>query len=348
MHYKNIMGIITHYNGHYNAYLYKKPNIGNAMDQFSRQILYKNIGGQGQKILQNSEIAIVGIGSLGSVCSELLARSGIGNLFLIDRDYIEESNLLTQTLYTHKEIGQLKTGVAAQKLSIINPKSNIKTVCADLNYKNIEILGKPDIILGCTDNLESRFLINDYALKNNIPWIHGAAVADRGMIFSIIPGKVCLRCIMKEKSDESCDTVGIINTVSGIVAASMVTSAIKSLLGRTEKSALIHINAWNNEISHIKVSKSEKCPACRGIYEYLEGKKHTDTLKLCGKDTYQIKGKDIDLAALNNKLSQIDTTQHYKGVLHFKNITVFEDNRVMIHARSESEAKKIYTQFIGY
>ena len=319
------------------------------MQRYERQELYSNIGKLGQKQLQKATICIVGVGALGTVSSTLLARSGL-NLILIDRDFIELNNLQRQLMFNESDIGKSKAYTAEEKLKQINSTIKIISHCTDLNYKNIELLAKgADIILGCTDNMESRFLINNYSLKHKIPWIYGGAVADKGLLYNILPKdkkRACFRCIIKGSSGETCDTAGILNANSAIIGSMMANEAIKIILDLPEQS-LIHMNLWDNTHEKISVPKTKGCKACSGNYEYLSGDIYTKHAKLCGKGTYQIYGKKQDLTELKKKLSKLDKVIMFKDILHFKELTIFSDGRVFIKSESEPIAKSLYSKYVG-
>jgi molybdopterin-synthase adenylyltransferase len=309
--------------------------------RYSRQELYKNIG-KGQHRLVKSTVCIVGAGALGSVAGELLARAGL-NLVIIDRDYVELSNLQRQ-LFTEEDIGRAKAEAAKEILGKTNSEIDIRAYVLDLYHDNVDRIGRPDVILGCTDNMESKFLINDYALKNKIPYVFGSAVADTGYVFDILPESVCLACIFKGAENDTCDTVGILNSASAAIGAIMANEAIKIILGVPEKS-LLRLNIWDNCLEKISVRRKKGCKSCSGKYEYLEGK-GIKSIKLCGRGSYQIKGNH-NLDELEERLSRQGKVIRHKGVLHFDNITVFEDGRAIIRAEDEAKARIVYSKYIG-
>lgn len=327
-----------------------------SMEKYSRQSILKEVGISGQKKLLNSKAAIIGLGALGTVVSELLCRSGIGHLTLIDRDIVEENNLQRQLLYNELDIGKSKALCAKEKLQKINKTITIQSFASDLNYKNINnLLSGADIIIDCTDNLETRFLINDFCLKNNIPWIYGAAIKWTGTVFNIIPGKTpCLQCIMgNAKSGETCETAGIMNSVSAMTASFQANEAIKLLLKIPHEKAMVRFNILNNSFLKINVSSSKKkeCEACNGNYEYLSGKKSSKSSKLCGKSFYQITpekpmGKK-EFSSLKKKLSLLGKMQDFKVCIKFKELTIFNDGRALIKAEDEKKAKSLYSRFVG-
>ncbi len=317
------------------------------MNRYLSLQLYKNIGKRGEEKLGKAYVAIVGIGALGTVCSDLLARSGIGKILLIDRDFVELSNLQRQVLFDENDIGKPKPHVAKEKLKKINSEINIVSKCEDINHNNVSMLGKPNIIIAATDNMESRFILNDYCLKNNIPLVYGGAVSDKGSIFAVIPNGPCLRCIFPGAAEETCDTSGILNSCSAIIGSMMANEAIKYLVNGANEDSLIYFNVWTNEFSKIKVKKNSGCPACRGNYQYLDGEIKTKTVSLCGQGAYHINGQKKDLVVISKKLSKLGDVQKFSGILHFRKITLFEDGRAIIKAGTENEARKIYSKYIG-
>lgn len=304
---------------------------------YSRQVLF--LGKENQEILSKKTIAIVGVGAIGSVAAELLARTGV-NLILIDRDIVDETNLHRQVLFDSKDLNKLKAVQARERIKKTNPDIDITVYPTDLDYANINLI-KSDIILDCVDNLETRFLLNEYAVKNEIPLVHSAAIRNRASLFNIIPGGACLRCIYKEAGNlETCDTVGVLNTITSLIASMQVNEAIKILLGKKHETNFLRINLDSNDILKIKVAKNSNCNVCKGEYPYLEGR-HRSLVKLCGKDIYQIKGiHNLDL--LKQRLKCEDLVYF----LQFKNLSIFKD-RVLIKASSEEEAKIVYSKYLG-
>jgi adenylyltransferase/sulfurtransferase len=244
---------------------------------YSRQELV--IGKKAQKKLENSEVTIVGVGALGSLTAELLVRAGIKNLILFDKDFIEESNLQRQHLFTSKDIGLPKVKVAIGRLKEINPNVLIKGH-KELTDNNVEDL-KSDLILDCTDNMETRFLINDYCSKNKIKCIFSSAVRNGGYVLNFIPGKPCYSCVFSGlKSIDSCETLGVLNSVTSLISSLQVSETIKILIGKKFERNLIHVNLDTNGFSKIKLKKKKNCKPCNKKFEYLKGKKYSD---LCGR-----------------------------------------------------------------
>ena len=317
--------------------------------RYSRQIIFEKIGAEGQEKLRKSNVCIVGMGALGTRTVELLARAGIGNLTLIDRDIVELSNLQRQTLFTEEDINKSKAFAASEHLKKINSQIKIKAVFKEINYNNIYEL-KGDLILDCTDNMETRFLINEYSLEKNIPWIFASVISSTGMIFNIIPKKTpCFRCIFQEPEDMlgTCDTEGIINTTSSLISSMQVTEAFKILTKQPANKELIYYDIWKSRIEKTKVKKLPNCPACNKKYKYLTGENSQNIINLCGSNSYQLKGRKLKLNEVAKKLEKIDKVFLNDYCLIFRELTMFPDGRTLIKAESPEKAKLIYTQYIG-
>ncbi|HLC57013.1 MAG TPA: HesA/MoeB/ThiF family protein [Candidatus Nanoarchaeia archaeon] len=217
------------------------------------------LGKPAQKKLQKKTITIVGLGALGTNTASLLARAGL-NLKLIDFDNVELSNLQRQSLYDEQGIGKPKAAVSASKLKKINSEIKIKAFNEILSSKNLKLLNS-DLVIDCTDNMTTRFLINDYCY-NNIPWVHSAAIQHTGVVFNILPKRPCLRCLYRKNTDiDMCSSLGVINTLPSAIASIAATQAIKILLNKSPEEKLIRLNIWNNEIEKIIVRK--QCPKCQ-------------------------------------------------------------------------------------
>ena len=325
--------------------------------RYIRQEIFKEIGKKGQEKLGKSIVAVVGLGALGSNSAELLTRAGIGKLLLIDRDIIELSNLQRQSLFNESDVGKPKAIQAKEHLRKTNSEIKIIPIIDDLNFENINKIfnDKLDLILDCTDNLETRFLINDFSIKNNITFIYSSAVGSKGYVFSIIPNKTpCLRCFLKEAAQlDTCETVGVLNTITKIISSMQSNEAIKILLNKINfEKNLLFFDVWKNELSKINVKKNENCICCiKNNFEYLKGKKSSRIIKLCGDNIYQIKTKNIgkkQFNTLKNKLKKIVKVIDFGYCINFDNkITIFQDGRALIKAINQKEAKSLYSKFVG-
>lgn len=326
--------------------------------RYSRQEIFKEIGKKGQQKLSNSTVVIIGLGALGSSSAELLARAGIGKLILVDRDIVELSNLQRQSLFEENDIGKAKAAQAKERLSKINSDIEIDFFIDDLNFENIiKILNKKiNLILDCTDNLETRFLINDFCIKNKIPFIYSSAIGSKGYVFNVIPKKenACLRCFLKEAAQlDTCETTGVLNTITNLISSFQVDEVFKILLSKknVEKN-LLFFDIWKNELFKIKANKNKNCICCiKNNFEYLDGKKSSRIIKLCGDSIYQIKTKSINKRQFNNlkiKLKRIGKIIDFEYCINFDNkMTIFQDGRTLIKAKDEKEAKSIYSKFVG-
>ncbi|MFQ5963419.1 MAG: ThiF family adenylyltransferase [Candidatus Scalinduaceae bacterium] len=340
-----------------------------TLDRYSRQILLRHIGTERQRELTKSNAVVIGCGALGSVSSSYLTRAGVGHIKIIDRDFIEENNLQRQILFDEVDIKEnLPKAIAAQKkLQKINTKINIEGIVADVNYANIEELTKgADIILDGTDNFETRFLVNDICVKDNIPWIYGACIESKGLTMNIIPSKTpCLRCIFETLPQmgtfPTCDSAGIIGTIASIIASIQVTEAIK-ILTRDFKSlrkTLLKVDVWDTKFKQLDVSDLKRlnnCPTCKTHnYEFLDAKDGVLTTLLCGKNAVQVMYRNIgkiNFKQLAQRLRPIADISYNDFMLKFKikdhDFTVFPDGRAIITGTSDASiAKSLYSKYIG-
>ena len=339
--------------------------IPRSLERYSRQVVLPQIGLEGQSRLRESTVAIVGLGALGSVSSTLLVRAGVGRLILVDRDFIELSNLQRQIVYDEEDIekGLPKAIACAEKLRKVNSDVEIVPVVDDVNHTNIDsILGDADVILDGTDNFETRLLLNDYSLKAGIPWIYAAAISTHGMTMNIVPGETpCFRCLVDKPpppgTTPTCETAGILNTIAAIIASMQVTECIKMLMGKDYlKGELLVYDAWLQKLHVVRISRREDCPACSlGSYEYLEGRAVSRSVVLCGQNSVQVMPKDrvsIDLSELSEKLKplgEVKLTRHFLSFKYDKyEIVVFPNGRAIIKGTSDpSLARSLYSRFVG-
>ena len=260
--------------------------------KYSRNIALENIGKEGQNLLNKKNIAIVGLGAIGSLTSELMARNGV-NLILIDNDKIDETNLQRQLLFTEKDIGKSKVDIAGKKLKEINFNIKIKTFKKRLTEDNLNILNS-DLILDCTDNLEARFLINKYSLSTKIPWIHAAAIKTKAVLYNFVhdkDDKPCFNCIYKKNYEfETCENAGILNTITAFIATLQATQALKILLNYKYEQDLLRFDIWENSLTKIRIKKNKNCESCMINTNTLKVEIGDFTLKLCKtKAAYSVK-----------------------------------------------------------
>jgi len=318
-------------------------------ERYSRQILLKEIGKEGQELISQKKVAILGMGALGTVSAELLTRAGVGSLLLIDRDVVEESNLQRQTLFTEKDLRKSKAITAKTKLQEINSTIKIEAEAIHLNSENIDLLNDADLILDCTDNLKTRFLLNDYCKKNKKPWVYSAAIKTSGYVMPILPEGPCLMCFLKEANLETCDTSGVLNTLTTSIASLQTTKAIKIILGKETESLLYHYDIWNEEFKKLKIRPREGCETCQGKYVYLDNSNNSNNkpIRFCSAGKYQIGGPVKDFAALIKTWRELGKVKSDGATLQFQNIMLFKDGRALIKANSEEEAQAVYSKFIG-
>jgi len=340
-----------------------------SLERYSRQILFQHIDEDRQKKLIDSTVLLIGCGALGTVSSSYLVRAGIGQLRIIDRDFIEENNLQRQILFDEDDILEnVPKAIAAQKkLQRINPDIKIEGFVTDINYSNIEELTKDvNIIIDGTDNFETRFLVNDYCVKNSIPWVYGACIGSRGVVMNIIPSMTpCLRCVFETMpqigSFPTCDTAGVIGPIAGIIASFQVTEAIKILTGNYDSviKNLLEIDVWETNFRQIDISElkdTNSCPTCKlHNYEFLEAEAGIMTTLLCGKNSIQVMSRNIgniDLRHLEQRLGSIADVSCNDFMLKFKfkdhAFTVFPDGRAIITGTADTNiAKSLYSKYLG-
>ncbi|MDR0852304.1 MAG: ThiF family adenylyltransferase [Clostridiales Family XIII bacterium] len=340
-------------------------------ERYSRQIAFPGIGFAGQEKLLRSSVTIIGLGALGSVIAEELARAGVGNLRLADRDYVERSNLARQAMYTEKDADEQlpKAIAAANHIAEINPDVATEPIIADVNASNIEslVIGA-DVVLDGSDNFELRALINEACVKHGIPWIYGGAIAADGAVMPILPGKgPCFHCITPTVPTPgaypTCATAGIINMTSHTIASIEAAEAIKIIVGNPGDEAgkgaskYLSIDLWNNDFDVTDIERNSDCPVCgKGIYALLEkGIEEDMLLPLCTAGSFQIMPDtqgEIDLNALAERLSAIGRVLHNPYLLRFDgegvSFNLFRDGRAVIrNARDAADARSIYAEYIG-
>lgn len=336
--------------------------------RYKRQFILPPIGTEGQRRLGRSVVAVVGLGALGSVSANLLVRAGVGRIRLIDRDFLELNNLQRQVLYDEEDVYQnLPKAVAAfRKLRKINSEIEIEPEAADVNADTIhELLEEVHLVIDGTDNFETRFLLNDFALAKKIPWIYGGAVGTEGLTYVILPGEgPCLRCLFEEVPPvgefRTCDTAGILASASHWVANFQVVEAMKILVGRKEEvdRRLWKADLWRKEFKAINVSSAyeKPCSGCeRGDYPYLGRERGSRTVTLCGRNAVQIFQSDtsaVNFQSLAKKLSSEGNVKYNEYLLKASiaayEITVFSNGRAIIQGTEDAaQAKAIYSKYIG-
>jgi adenylyltransferase/sulfurtransferase len=337
------------------------------LDRYSRQILFDGIGEAGQRRLLGSRAVIIGCGALGTAQAESLARAGVGRLLIVDRDFVEASNLQRQTMFTEQDArARLPKAVACvNHLALINSEIRAEAEIADVNHSNVErIIEGCDVVLDGTDNFATRYLINDACVKHGINWVYGAAVGSYGVTMTVRPHETpCLRCVFEEAppaaSAPTCDTAGVIMPIISVVAAVQVTEALKLLTGRIEKlhRSLMQFDVWNNEWRRIKLGDpTPECPTCGlGRYETLEADAGDFASILCGRDAVQVsprRSTPVDLPALAERLRAAGEVLINPYLLRLRageyELTVFQDARAIIRGTDDvPTARILYAKYVG-
>ena len=339
--------------------------------RYSRQILYANIGRAGQQRLQEARVLLVGCGALGTVLANTLVRAGVGLLKLVDRDYVEFNNLQRQVLFDEADAteGAPKAIAAAERLGKINSDVTVVPHVADAHSGNIESLAEDaQLILDGTDNFETRYLINDVAVKHDIPWIYGACVGAEGMVMPIVPGRTpCLRCVFPDPpppgSGPTCDTAGVLGPIVQIVAGLQAMAALKVLTGQADalEGKLIQIDAWTGRFHEFDMQGAfdeGQCPCCKDHqFDFLSGGQTSRSVTLCGRDAVQIRpasDSKLDLAVVAARIGSAakSAPRVNRYLLRFEvdnyQITLFADGRAIIKGATEvEEGRSVYAKYIG-
>lgn len=335
-------------------------------ERYSRQILFRGIGAKGQQRLAAGRVAVVGCGATGSALASLLARSGVGELRIIDRDYVEASNLQRQSLFDERDASESlpKAVAATRKIALFNSDVKLEARVEDVVPGNIEaLLEEMDIILDGTDNFETRYLINDYAVKASVPWIYAAAVGSYGVTLNVVPGKTaCLACLFPDSPRgmvETCETSGILNTAVNVVASVAASEALKLLLGGAAlerlRETLWSFDVWTNDHAEIAAGKPRAgCRACgERNFVHLAGEARPH-ITMCGRNSVQIheRARPIDFAEMQRRLETLGTVRHNEFVLKFwrepYEMTLFSDGRAIIKGTTDTGiARSLYARFVG-
>lgn len=332
--------------------------------RYSRQILFPQIGAEGQRRLAAAQVVIVGCGATGSAVASLLARSGVGAIRIIDRDYVEPSNLQRQTLFDEADAAESlpKAIAAARKIAAFNSQIVIEPQVADLTPENIaSLLGATQLILDGTDNFETRYLLNDYAVREHIPWIYAAAVGSYGVTLNILPGEsACLACMFPESprgTVETCETAGVLGPAVHLAASVEAAEALKLLVGAKTKlrRTLLSFDVWSNERAEISAHQPRPgCHACGNRdFVHLAGNLRPH-ITLCGRNSVQIheRQRPVDFTDLSARLQPHGLVRHNDFVLKFwrepYEVTLFPDGRAIIKGTSDTAvARSLYARYIG-
>jgi adenylyltransferase/sulfurtransferase len=349
---------------------YARSHIATRERRYSRQVLFQGIGAAGQDRIRRSSVAIVGAGALGSIAAELLVRAGVARLRLVDRDYVDESNLQRQSLYDERDWkeGLPKAVAARRKLEAINADVAIDARVEDLHAGNvIGLLAGIDLVLDGTDNFETRYLLNDASIRTGVPWIYAACVGSYGMSFVVKPGvTACLRCLLEDEpppgTSPTCDTAGVIAPAVHAVSAFQLAEALKILAGREEDltGALLSVDVWRGRVDSFRPrGRREECPACGlGRLEHLEGATESRSTTLCGRNAVQVRPARpaaLDLPKVAARLRDLGEVSDVvvnayllRGRFSGKEIVLFQDGRAIVQGTEDpAEARSLYARYLG-
>ncbi len=346
-----------------------------SLERYSRQMRVPGIGKAGQQRIMNARVTLCGVGALGTVLANTLVRAGVGHLRVVDRDFVEPSNLQRQVLFDESDVTNNlpKAEAAAAKLRAINSAVRVEPVVADIDRTNVEEFCKDaDLVLDGTDNFEVRYLINDAAVKLGKPWVYGGAVGTEGMTMTVVPGETpCLRCVFEASPGPgevgTCETAGVLAPVVMIVASFQAAEALKLLAGKADaiNRELLILNVWENTSRRVKVAplkgRKGQCPCCAlRRFEWLEGEHGTQTTTLCGRNAVQVtqrRSSALNFAELARQLEASGPVSANKFLLKFGvtdggdpyEFTVFPDGRAIIKGTSDADrARSLYAKYIGH
>jgi molybdopterin/thiamine biosynthesis adenylyltransferase len=357
--------------------------------RYHRQMLLPGFGEAGQRQLQDSTVLLLGCGALGSVVADMLARAGVGHLVIVDRDFVELSNLQRQILFDEHDVSEAipKAEAAKRRIAEINSRIQVTAIVDDVNHSNIERYAKgANLFVDGLDNIETRYLANDLAVKSGRPYVYGAAVGMTGMAFSVLPhtsgnaawetcegdslATPCFRCVFKEAPPPgtiaTCDTIGVIGSVVGIVANFQVTETLKILTGNYDRVSrkLLNLDLWANELLQLDLAGAREngdCPCCKHrSFEYLDGKAGSSTTILCGRNAVQLRHRQlshrVDMDVVASRMREHGNVIANEFMLragirdHEKNyeLTLFPDGRAIIKGTDQPDvARSIYAKFVG-
>lgn len=335
------------------------------MSRYSRQELFAGLGREGQGRIRAARVLVVGCGALGSTLAETMARAGVGALDVVDRDYVEETNLQRQSLFDEEDAacGLPKAVAAEARLRRINSGVRVRGIVADVTAGNVAgLLAEADLLLDGTDNFETRFLLNDACLRARKPWVYGACVAAHGLALAIRPGRSpCLRCVLGGPPDPAslatCDTAGVIAPIAQVIAGIQAGEALKLLAGREEAllPGLVSVDLWAGSFDVLDLrGRAPSCPACaRGEFEAAGAL--APAVVLCGRDAVQIRPAApaaLDLGALAARLEAVGDVLFNEHLVRFRSpegeLVVFRDGRAIVKgARDAAAARGLYARYVG-
>lgn len=334
-------------------------------ERYSRQVLFAGIGEAGQRKLAQSGVVIIGCGALGSMMANNVVRAGIGRVTVVDRDFVELSNLHRQNLFDESDAERRlpKAVAAVEHLRRINSQVALRAEVADVTPRTVEaLIADADLILDGTDNMETRFLINDAAVKHGKPWVYGGAVAASGMTMNILPGDTaCLTCVLEEPPAPgvltTCDTEGVLNSLTAVVASLQTTEAMKVLLGAPEvRRDLLYVDVWEGTFRTVRVDRRPDCPTCgKRDFRFLRAAATSWTTVLCGRNAVQItppEGTTVSLDCLQKSLERIGEVRHNGFLLTVRvaghELIVFPQGRIIVKGTTDpAVARGLCAQYIG-
>ncbi len=340
-------------------------------DRYQKQKLFHGIGEAGQAALAEARVLICGCGALGCVLVDTLARAGVGFLRIVDRDFVELSNLQRQVLFDEQDVVDRvpKAIAAASRVARINSEIQVEPIVADVNYANITQLAEGvDLMLDGTDNFEVRFLMNDYAHETGLPWIYTGCVGAHGQTMTIFPGEsACLRCLIENVPEpgttETCDTAGVIGPAINVIASLEAVDALKILSGQRSlvRPVLRVVDVWDGSFRTMNVEslrESARCPACfGGERKWLRGETGSQTSVLCGRNAVQVSpppGARLDLDELAGRLRGSGTVTQNPFLLRLQltdpdyDLTIFPDGRAIIQGTDDvAQARSLYARYVG-
>jgi adenylyltransferase/sulfurtransferase len=339
------------------------------LDRYSRQVRFPALGAAGQKKLLASRVTICGCGALGTVLANHLVRAGVGRVRIVDRDFIETHNLQRQVLFDEQDVldNLPKAEAAARKLRVINSAVEVEPIVTDIDHTNIlGLVGDADLILDGTDNFETRYLINDAAVKLGKPWIFGGVIGSEGQTMTIRPGQTpCIRCLIETSPPPgmtpTCETAGVLGPAVAVIASFEAVEAIKLLAGAFDalNKELIMVDVWDWSFRRLKVAGllgKVDCPCCQQRnFEWLDGALGSHTTTLCGRNAVQIairRSEPLSFPELVTRLSALGDVRYNAFMLRFATegheFTVFPDGRAIIKGTNDiAKARTLYAQFVG-
>ena len=339
---------------------------GKNMSRYSRQSRFAPLGEEGQQQLAASRALLCGCGALGSMIAERLARAGVGHLRLLDRDWVEESNLQRQTLFTEEDsrLARPKAVAAAEMLTQINSHIVLEPIVEDLSFENIEHLARDcQLIIDGTDNFETRFLINDYCVQHGLPWVHGGCLGAGGQVLSVLPGQTaCFRCLVPELPQrdalETCDSAGVLGPAVGLIACLQAAEALKILAGKPEAVCrqLMVVDTWHTDLRLVSLNRQPACPACgQRTFPFLAGEIRSEGTVMCGKNAVQLVPPnmgEMSLAQVAQKLAPLGSVQQnaffVRVQLPAHTLTIFRGGRTVVEGTTAvAEAKSVLARTLG-